>query len=302
MPTLANGVQALPKLSATTPADPFAHAVERHRAAIRVRLIRSGHAGAARDGVSWRINREVIIVAGWARAILLQLAHPSVAAGVNDHSAFRGSLLSGLRRLRSTVNAMLALSFGDTERMVGAAARINAIHDRVRGRVQDGPAELYSAHDPDLLRWVHVTLLASIPLTYEQLIGPLTTDERDRYCAEAAVMEPLLGIPPGHLPRDAAQLDACMRGMLASGDLAVTGTSRALARALLYPPQWYLAWPAFRPMQLMTIGSLPASIRDAYGFEWRPRDARALARWTAAIRALLRLLPSAARHWPMSRT
>ena len=67
-------------------------------------------------------------------------------------------------------------------------------------------------------------------------------------------MEPLLGMPAGWLPRDSAQLDAYMQEMLAGGAIVVTDSSRALARAVLYPPRWYLAWPAFRAMQLITIG------------------------------------------------
>lgn len=114
-------------------------------------------------------------------------------------------------------------------------------------------------------------------------------------------MEPLLGMPGGSLPRCAAQLDTYMGEMLASGRLVVTDTSRALARAVLYPPHWYLAWPAFRAIQLLTIGSLPPSIREAYGFEWRARDARALARWTAALRIVRRVLPPVAREFPMAR-
>lgn len=246
--------------------------------------------------MTWKVNREVVAVAGWGRAILLQLAHPGVAAGVHGHSAFRGSLRASLRRLRSTVDAMLALTFGGTERMIAAAAGINLIHDRVRAR--EGEDDTYSAHDPDLQRWVHATLLESIPLTYELLVGPLTVRERDQYCAEAVIMEPLLGMPRGSLPRDASQLDAYMRGMLAGNRLFVTDTSRALARAVLYPPNWEVLWPVFRPMQLLTIGTLPPSIRRAYGFEWRAREVRAFARWTATIRTSLRLLPAPAREWP----
>jgi uncharacterized protein (DUF2236 family) len=172
----------------------------------------------------------------------------------------------------------------------------------VRGRVGDGGAtQEYSAHDPELQRWVHATLLESIPLIYELLVGPLTPHERNRYCSEAAIMEPLLGMPAGWLPRDAAELDNYMREMLGGGRIAVTDTSRALARAVLYPPRWYVAWPAFRAMQLLTIGSLPPVIRRAYGFEWRARDARAFARWTALVRTSLRLLPARARHWPAAR-
>ena len=275
--------------------------LQRHRAAVRARLLRSDHVRAGPESITWKINREVIVIAGWGRAILLQLAHPAVAAGVHDHSSFRGSLLSSFRRLHSTVGAMLSLTFGDTEQMITAAARINTIHDRVRGRVRGGAGEAYSAHDPDLQRWVHATLLESIPLTYELLVGPLTPRDRDRYCAEAAIMEPLLGMPAGWLPRDSAPLDAYMREMLAGGSIVVTDTSRALARAVLYPPRWYAAWPAFRAMQLLTIGSLPPPIRRAYGFEWRARDVRAFARWAALLRTSLRLLPPLAREWPMAR-
>jgi uncharacterized protein (DUF2236 family) len=114
-------------------------------------------------------------------------------------------------------------------------------------------------------------------------------------------MEPLLGMPAGWLPRESAQLDTYMREMLTSGRLVVTDTSRALARAVLFPPRWYMVWPAFRAMQLLTIGSLPPSLRRAYGFEWRARDVRALARWTTLLRTSLRLLPPITREWPMAR-
>jgi uncharacterized protein (DUF2236 family) len=267
---------------------------DRHRAAVRARLLRWDHVRAGPDSITWKINREAIVVAGWGRAILLQLAHPAVAAGVHHHSSFRGSLRASVRRFHSTVGAMLSLTFGDAEQMMTTAARINTIHDRVRG-------DAYSAHDPDLQRWVHATLLESIPLAYELLVGPLTRRERDEYCSEAAIMEPLLGMPAESLPRNSAQLDAYMREMLAGGTMVVTDTSRALARAVLYPPHWYVAWPVFRAIQLVTIGTLPPSIRQAYGFEWRARDQRAFARWTTVLRTSLRLLPPFAREWPRAR-
>ena len=113
-------------------------------------------------------------------------------------------------------------------------------------------------------------------------------------------MEPLMGMPCGLLPRSSAELATYMGDMLAGGRLSVTETSRSLARAVLSPPRWYLAWPVFRPVQLITIGSLPPAIRDAYGLTWRPRQERALARWTAAIRTLVRFLPRVAREWPIA--
>jgi uncharacterized protein (DUF2236 family) len=279
---------------------------QRHRAAVRARLLAAGAVRSGPGSISWTINREIIVVAGWARAILLQLAHPLVAAGVADHSAFRGSLSSGLTRLSSTVGAMLSLTFGTDDDAIGAAAGINAIHDRVSGRLGEpvgalDPRARYSAHDPELLRWVHATLLESIPMTYERLVGPLTVEQRDRYVAEAAVMEPLLDIPAGLLPRGASQLDAYMREMLDGRRLAVSERSRRLARAILFPPGWRLLWPVFRPLQLMTIGTLPPAIRDGYGFSWTTRDARALARWTSALRRLRGVCPVVLREWPAAR-
>jgi len=279
--------------------DNISPAAQRHRATISTRLRRSPHMRAGRQSVTWTINREMVVVAGWGRAILLQLAHPAVAAGVHGHSTFRGSLRSSLRRLHATVGAMVSITFGDDDQMMATAAEINTIHDRVRGHAACGTP--YSAHDDDLQRWVHATLLESIPLAYERLVGPLTREERDRYCAEATIMEPLLGMPTGWLPRDTAQLDTYMREMLTNGSLIVTDTSRALARAVLYPPHWRVVWPAFRPVQLLTIGSLPPSIREAYGFTWQARDERALARWTSMLRVMRRIVPSFAREWPMAR-
>src|SRR5262245_62922250 len=103
---------------------------ERHREAVRERLLRAGHARPGPGSTTWKINAEMIVVAGWGRAVLLQLAHPAVGAGVHRHSSFRGGLLSGLRRMRSTVRAMLWITFGDADQMTEAAAGINAIHER----------------------------------------------------------------------------------------------------------------------------------------------------------------------------
>jgi uncharacterized protein (DUF2236 family) len=281
-------------------------ALERHRAAVRARLIRAGAIRPGPGSITWRINSEAIVVGGWGRAILLQLAHPLIAAGVAEHSSFRGSLMSSFRRLASTVRAMLMLTFGSDDQAIHSAAGINFIHDRVFGHLRERAGAFdagaaYSAHDPELLRWVHATLIESIPLTYELLVGPLTSDERDRYCVEAAIIEPLLDIPAGLLPRSSAQLDGYIQEMLASGRVAVSAASRALAHAVIYPPHWRVMWPTFRPVQLITLGLLPPVVREAYGFRWTARDQRAFARWTAFMRTVYRAMPAFIRQWPAAR-
>jgi len=140
--------------------------------------------------ITWRINAERIVLLGWARAILLQLAHPLVAAGVFDHSGFRGTPYAAASRLYHTVHAMLSLTFGDEAARQRTIDGIRAIHRRVNGILPEavGPYEAgtrYSAEDPSLVLWVHATLIESVLMVYEKLVAPLTEAERDEYCQEA---------------------------------------------------------------------------------------------------------------------
>ena len=247
----------------------------------------------ASDSTTWKLHREVVLLAGWGRAILLQIAHPLVAQGVADHSGFAAERWARVGRLKRTVEAMLALTFGTPEESAAAAAGINRIHDRVHGRLPSQPARSasgsgYSAHDPALLAWVHVTLVDTFLVTYERFVGPLSPAERDRYCRRGyRRRRRCLGMKPDALPRTAAELSACMERMLASDEIAVTDTARRLADEIVSRA---LPWPA-RPLlalaRLPTVGLLPAPIREAYGFEWTPRQERALRLLSAATRRSL---------------
>jgi len=262
--------------------------------------------GIAHASMSWTIHRERVLLAGWGRAILLQFAHPMVAQGVADHSAFATEPWGWLRRLDRTLRAMLALTFGTDAEASAAASRINAIHDRVHGRLGEAaggePAGAgYSAHDPALLTWVHATLLDSFLLAYRLFVAPIDRRDGDRYCAEASGIEPLLGIPAGRLPRSEAQLQEYLDGMLASGAIEVTAAARRLSRQVLEPPVPRALRPAFRLAALPAVGLLPPDIRTAYGLLWSRRQARALDVLAAVSRRALPLTPRALRYWPDAR-
>ncbi len=253
--------------------------------------------------VSRRINRERVVVLGWGRAILMQLAHPLVAAGVAEHSGFSGSRLARLQRLHATVGAMLELSFGDQAQRRRTSGRINAIHDRVHGRlavtVGRYPAGTpYTATDPQLLRWVHATLLDSMPLAYERFVAPLTTEERQRYCVEAEEAAELLRIPPALRLRSAAEVAAVLDEALGTGMVAVGPQAKWVAGELLFPPLTDATRPVAWLTRLVTIGLLPPAFRSAYGFDWSSRQDRKLRIAIGAIRRLVKLLPPVARYWP----
>ena len=243
---------------------------------------------------------------GWSRAILLQLAHPLIAAGVYDHSSFRASPRTAVIRLRQTVRAMLALTFGTEEEQARAYDGIRAIHRRVNGRIPEAAGRFaagtpYSAEDPDLVVWVHATLLDSILPLYERLVEPLSGDERDAYCAEAARVALALGARDDDTPRSWAAVRRVVDARYADGTIAVSAQARELASALLAPRFSALVAPAAWINRLFTIGDLPPSVRGQYGFGWEERDERALNRLTSMIRGIRSGAPGFVATWPQAR-
>jgi len=257
--------------------------------------------------MSWNINREIVMLLGWPAAILMQLAHPLVLAGVLDHSVFVSDPSRRLERLHSTVESMLLLTFGTPEEVQGTADKINGIHDYVHGQLRQRAGRFeagtwYSAHDPELLRWVHATLVDVIPRTYELFVGPLTAAEKDAYLLEATALAPLLGMPDNYLPSNQAELRAYMDGMYASGAIAVTDRARWMAGEILRPPAPLPAWWPLRwANSLPTLALLPACLREAYGFRWGQAERSAVRAATGLSRRLLPRTPSLLRHWPASR-
>lgn len=267
--------------------------------------------------VSWRINREVVVLAGWSAAVLLQLAHPLVLQGVLDHSVFVADPSRRLERANSTVQSFLLLAFGTPNDVLRTADKINAIHDDVHGRLAHEAGRLaagthYSAHDPELLRWVHCTLIDVMPRTYELYVGPLSAADKDQYAAEAASVGPLLGLPEGYLPATMAGVRACMADTYASGVIDVTDEARWLAGEILRPPlplpdavQRLLkpALPALYWLNAVpTIGLLPARIRQGYHFRWTSLQTATLRAGAEVSRRLLPFLPPLMRHWPAARS
>lgn len=253
-----------------------------------------------------KLHQEVVLLAGWGRAILLQLAHPLVAQGVADHSGFAAEGWGRVRRLKRTLAAMLALTFGTPEESAAAIAAINRIHDRVHGQLAGAAGTFatnarYSAHDPALLAWVHATLVDTFLMTYERFVAPLTQAERDSYCRAAGAKAPLLGIPPQMLPGTTAELTSYMSRMLASGNIVVTDTARTIAHEVLSLGLPRPARPLAAVARLPVVGLLPGHIREAYGFQWTRGQERTLSALAAATRHALPLLPPLLRYWPAAR-
>jgi uncharacterized protein (DUF2236 family) len=236
----------------------------------------------------------------------MQLAHPLIAAGVIEHSSFRGSAIEAAVRLHHTVAAMLSLTFGDDQQRAAAIAGIRAIHRRVNGTLSQAigrfPAGTrYSAEDPALLLWVHATLLDSNTEVYQRIVAPLSEDELDRVCIESAPILEELGGDPAASPRTWKQLRAYMETVYNTETLALSDDARALGIAVLSPRAAGLPLPLTGTHRLIATGLLPPPLRQAYGFEWNPTRERRFHRALGAVRTARRLAPRAIAYWPQAR-
>jgi len=182
--------------------------------------------------VTWRVNRESVLLLGGGRALLLQVAHPSVAAGVAQHSNYREDPWG---RLARTLDVTRRIVFGDSETADEAARRLRGVHVRVQGTVEDGEhaGERYAAVDRELLLWVWATLVESSLLVYARYVGPLNVADAEAYYEEQKRFLAACGAPPAIAPETFAQFMAWYDAMV-EDVLEVTPAARDVSRSPMF--------------------------------------------------------------------
>jgi uncharacterized protein (DUF2236 family) len=252
----------------------------------------------------------MLLLGAGPRALLLQIAHPLVAAGVADHSNFRAD---PWRRLDGTLRSYLRIVYGSTPQARGEIRRLNALHRGIRGAG-------YSGRDPDLSLWVHATLVDSTIVSYDRWYEPMSRERQARYYEETKPIGRAFGIPDAILPADLDAFEAYVAGMLEpNGPVHVGPVARDLAQVILRPPLAPLAdlvppvaslarpilaripvesyawtmWPA--------IGLLPDRTRDEFGLRWGALERVTSAWLVRAWRASLPLIPTEWRWMPQAR-
>lgn len=205
------------------------------------------------DSEAWRVHGDVVtMLIGGVAGLMLQMLHPRVLAGVWDHSNFRADMHG---RLRGTARFIARTTYDHAEDGRAAIDRVNAIHARITGELPDGTP--YSALDPELLAWVHVTEVTSFLAGWVRYGEPgMSRARQDAYVAEMARIAEPLGVDP--IPRtldEAERLIARMRPQLVFdhrteevgrlvltqrvGDASTAAASRMLmAAAVDLMPDW----------------------------------------------------------------
>jgi uncharacterized protein (DUF2236 family) len=246
-----------------------------------------------RDSIARRVDREAFILLGGAAALLLQIAHPLVAAGVAQHSRFREEPFG---RLHRTLDSTLTIVFGEPERAHAALRRIDRRHATVTGTASDG--RHYRARDPRLLLWVQTTLVLTSLRFYELVHGPLSATDREGYWSETKPIAAALGIPDAMLPQTLSDLESFERGML-EDEVIPDGTSYELARSIMRP----VPLPGFlyAPLDALTAGLLPAPLRGPLGMRWRTRERLLFRAVIVGLRLVRRIAPPWLRVVPHAR-
>lgn len=211
------------------------------------------------DSAIRRIGRESVLMLGGPRALLMQAAHPLVAAGIVDHSRYRED---PWRRLARTMAALYTIVFGTRAEADSVSAITKAAHRRVRG-AREGRA--YSAADPDLMLWVHSTLVDTGLALYESYVGAVEPAVAEEFYEQMKVVAGIFGVPNGIHPRTLADFRSYQHELISSGVVRVGDDARAVAATVLSPPVPLLFRPALRMLVSQTAGLLPAELRVQYG-------------------------------------
>jgi uncharacterized protein (DUF2236 family) len=234
-----------------------------------------------------RVNIEPAILFGAGRALLLQLAHPDVAQGVQDHSEFKRN---PFKRLQGTLEATYAVVFGSEELAAGVGRRIQRIHDFITG-----PG--YSANDPGNLLWVHATLADTALRCYEDLVRPLSPEDAETYYQEMKQVALAFGVGLEHQPDTLADFRAYMDRAVA--EIEMTAVGKDLAGFILDPALPLGLHVPFKPLlrlqRLFTLGSLPPSVREQLGVTWGAREQTRYERAQRTVRGVFRALPRSIR-------
>jgi uncharacterized protein (DUF2236 family) len=246
--------------------------------------------------VIWRVDREAAIFLGAGRALLLQLAHPWVAAAISEHSR---TFADPIGRFHRTFEVVFSLVFGSLDQAFAAARRLHRRHSFVRGYLSAaaGPfvaGSRYQANELSALRWVQATLTDTAILTYNLVLGPLGLEDRERYYAESKVFAGLFGIPPACLPSNWPAFAEYTGEMWESDVLTVTPMARVMAQRLLSgegtwlcPPEWYGA---------LTVYMLPEPLQRAFGLHYDTAEQRLADNALAWTRRLYPALPDRLRY------
>jgi uncharacterized protein (DUF2236 family) len=238
-------------------------------------------------------------MAGAGYALMLQVAHPVVSAGVAEHSNFQQDPWGRLIRTLDYVNVSV---FGGDAAAAEMGRRTREMHKRIKGVMPDGTR--YHSLEPEPFAWVHATLVHSILKVATRFGRRPTRWERETVYADWRAIGEHIGVRPRDLPETYTEFLEYVRHMERTA-LEPTESVETVLRTMRQPiapgvpyigdGTWrVMRWPAARVLRLNTIGLLGPVVRERLGLAWTQGDRLQFETIAAANRAAGPLLPQAA--------
>jgi uncharacterized protein (DUF2236 family) len=250
-----------------------------------------------RDSIVRAMVAEPVTALLVQRALVMEVAHPEVAAGVAHHSSFQGR---PLRRAWVTADAALRLVFGSDDVARAAARQIHRVHDHINGPLpaptaRDGG---YSAHDVRLLTWVWATLVDTAETAYTRWVRPLSVAESDEFLAEMCSFGRFFGIPAAALPADRRAFTAYLDAMIDDPVYGTAAHSREVARQVLWFRHRTVPAPLVRLERALALTTLDPRVLERLAIIPDPADAALGRRVDAWLASYYPRLPRAPRAMP----
>ena len=156
------------------------------------------------QSMMWKVNKEITVLFGGARALLMHAVHPLIAAGARQTSFYQRD---PWKRLIRTLSLQNSVTFGTIEEADESANRINKLHEVIKG--QDSvTGGYYDALDHEQLLWVHACLQISSIYFYEKTVKKLTAAEKNQYHKENTVAAKLVLVDTSKMPQTHEELKA----------------------------------------------------------------------------------------------
>ncbi len=245
------------------------------------------------DSITWQRASDARLYLVMLYPLLLQVAHPTVGAGVNDFSDFEARPWDRLLRTLDYVNLIV---YGGEE-AIAAGRRLRNLHKGFRGTLPDGGR--YYALEPEAYAWVHATLIEAYVSGHAQFGTPLTFDERERFLREYRGLGRLLGVRERDFPDDWASFRGYVDRTIDEVLTRTTSVDRVLAAiedapmpAAMPDALWRaLRLPASRALALGGLGLMPPRLRERLGIPFTRRDRLAFDALGRVSRGLTPVMP-----------
>ncbi len=221
-----------------------------------------GHFGP--NSMMWKINKEITVLFGGARALLMHAAHPLIAAGARQTSFYQRD---PWKRLIRTLSLQNSVTFGTIEEANDSATRINKLHEVIKGEdpITGG---YYDALDHEQLLWVHACLQLSSIFFYEKTVKKLTNEEKDKYHAENMLAAKLVLIDVENMPKTHEELKKWVIDKSKQNNyLQITDVAKDVQNIIAGGPVPKHIKPIWPFISFTAFNTLPDEFKKIYGIE-----------------------------------